>query len=163
MLKTQKIQSQDLQDIKSVQRKSVNQRHSGHYPIFAYNLGLKKLMIQNTQEENRNFIYELPEQETFVSFIEYKKFEDIGFYPSNLKIEMCSNFVFLSKQGSHTFVNVLLVDPYHTPVQFAILQSLWSFDSETGLDMHKDTIIKSLMYSIKKKADQPTFEIKLLT
>lgn len=29
--------------------------------------------------------------------------------------------------------------------------------------MHKDTIIKSLMYSTKKKADQPTFEIKLLT
>ena len=95
--------------------------------------------------------------------MEYSQFEDIGFYPSNLKVEMCSNFVFLTKHCNETFVNVLLVDPYQTPMQFAIFQSVWSFDGASGQDMHRDTIIKSLMYSTKKKADQNTFEIKLLT
>ena len=30
--------------------------------------------------------------------MEYNKFDDIGFYPQSLKVEMCSNFVFLTKK-----------------------------------------------------------------
>ena len=33
----------------TISRNSITQRHSGHFPVFAYNIGLKKMIIQTCQ------------------------------------------------------------------------------------------------------------------
>lgn len=80
------------------------------------------MCIQNTLGSCKAYIYELPKDESFMDFVEYRHFEDVGFYPMNLRIEMCSNFVFLTynQKLKKTFVNVMLVDPYYYEVQFAL-------------------------------------------
>jgi hypothetical protein len=125
MLKTQLKQKMDEKKSSSqecVLRTSITQRHSGHFPIFAYNIGLKKVVIQTCQGRQQQLIYELPSDETFVSFVEYKSLKDIGFYPGKLRIEMCSNFTFLThnKFTNKIVVNFMLVDPYYYEVQIAI-------------------------------------------
>jgi len=35
-------------------------------------------------------------EEKFISFVEFNLYEDIGFYPSDLAIECCSCFLFLT-------------------------------------------------------------------
>ena len=42
------------------------------------------------------FILELKEDEKFVCFIKFNAFQDIGFYPKDLKIECCSHIAFLT-------------------------------------------------------------------
>ena len=41
-------------------------------------------------------IYNLPENENFMDFIEYNKLKDLGFNEKGLKIEACSVFAFLT-------------------------------------------------------------------
>ena len=64
-----------------------------------YNLGSKKMLIQNTLGVGKSYVYELPSNEYFLDFVEYQAFQDIGFYPVNLRIEMCSNFAFLTQKN----------------------------------------------------------------
>ena len=68
------------------------------HPCIAYNLGDSKLILQNTLlvEEKRCYVLELPDEDRFVSFVKFHQFEDIGFYPSNLRIECCSHFLFMT-------------------------------------------------------------------
>ena len=75
MLKTQTHTGEE------VFRKSIKQRHKGHYPIFVYNLGLKKVVIQTCVGREKQLIYELPKNHIFVSFVDYHSFNDIGFNP----------------------------------------------------------------------------------
>ena len=53
-----------------------------------------------------------------MSFVDYHSFDDIGFYPNELRIEMSSNFVFLTfdKILNQTMVNVLIIDPFYKEV-----------------------------------------------
>jgi len=60
-------------------------------------VGQRKIIIKNTLIDGKAYIYEMPHGEKFISFGEFNTFEDIGFYPKKLRIEMCSNFVFLTK------------------------------------------------------------------
>jgi hypothetical protein len=78
-------------------KKFLNQRHYGNFPIFVYNCGLRKMIIQNNLgNEAHNYVLELPAEESFVDFVEWNKFEDFGFDPLNLKIEASSFIVFLT-------------------------------------------------------------------
>jgi len=61
-----------------------------------YNIGQRKIIIKNTLKGGKSHIYEMPKGEKFISFGEFNTFEDVGFYPSKLRIEMCSNFLFLT-------------------------------------------------------------------
>ena len=52
--------------------------------------------------------------------MEFNKYEDIGFYPQDLRIECCSCFLFLttkrhkcSDDTNTTVFNLLLADPFH--------------------------------------------------
>ena len=42
-------------------------------------------------------ILQLPPDENFINFIEFYKLEDLGINPSELKIETCSKFAFLTE------------------------------------------------------------------
>ena len=71
--------------------------HNGIFPVFMYNLGMKKLLIQDTLSCGKQYIYEIPKDETFVSHIQINKSEDISFFNNdNLKLEACSRFAFLT-------------------------------------------------------------------
>jgi len=39
---------------------------------------------------------DIEKDERFLGFVEFNSFEDIGFYPTNLKIECCTSFMFMT-------------------------------------------------------------------
>ena len=81
-----------------------------------------------------------------------------------LRIEMCSNFVFLTYNSrlKRTFVNVMLIDPYYYDVQFALFKSTKFFDDK-DYKKQNDVMVKNIMYCTKKKAKDTDFLVKLLT
>lgn len=74
MLKTMQQNSEVSKDLRSIFRKSITQKHQGHFPIFMYNLGMKKMLIQDTLGECKSYIYELPKDEQFMDFVDYNNF-----------------------------------------------------------------------------------------
>jgi hypothetical protein len=66
------------------------------YPVFCYNIGLYKIIVQNTLGDGIQYILELNQHEAFLSFVEFRTFADIGFDPSQISIEGNSHFVFLT-------------------------------------------------------------------
>ena len=48
---------------KTVIRKSISQRHQASFPVLAYNIGLRKLIIQNTLQQCLSVVYEIPKNE----------------------------------------------------------------------------------------------------
>ena len=72
---------------------------STNYPFIAQNLGEKKLEvinINNVSGETKSYIVNIPKKEKFVCFVDFNQFEDIGFYPKNLRIECCSFFLYMT-------------------------------------------------------------------
>lgn len=75
-------------------------------------------------------ILELSPNEKFVTFVQFNRYNDIGFYPDDLNIDCCSRFYFITtkryknpdERDSTTF-NLLLVDPFHSNIQVAIFRS----------------------------------------
>ena len=72
------------------------------------------------------FILELKEDEKFVCFIKFNAFQDIGFYPKDLKIECCSHIAFLtsgigknSGNMKQNRLNLILMDPFFSDTQVA--------------------------------------------
>lgn len=90
-----------------------------------YNIGLNKLVIQNTLPNGKQYIHNFPSHETFIDHVQFRKLSDIGFYPGNLSIEASSRFAFLTydKRKKEYIVNFLAVDPYYGETQFAIFKS----------------------------------------
>ena len=52
-----------------------------NFPIFAYNIGQRKIVIQNTLQGGKTYVYELPRCEKFMCFSKVNRNEDMGFYP----------------------------------------------------------------------------------
>lgn len=63
----------------------------------------------------QSFIYKFPRNETFISFSEYNQHEDIGFFPGDLRLEMCSHVAFLThdRLKNEAILNLLFIDPYY--------------------------------------------------
>ena len=91
-----------------------------------HNLGESKLIIDVilNPASKRKLVLDLDPEEKFVGFVEFKSYEDIGFYPKHLNIECCSKFLYMtagrvngiSKIGQITKnkINLLLIDPYQS-------------------------------------------------
>jgi hypothetical protein len=62
------------------------------FPIIAYNLGIHKIAIMNQQdhEDPKQYILEMEEEESFICFLNFNKYEDFGFYPDAMRIYGCS-------------------------------------------------------------------------
>ena len=54
------------------------------YPVFCYNIGMFKLVIQNTLGDGIMYIHELQNTEAFISFVDFVQFKDIGFQPLDI-------------------------------------------------------------------------------
>lgn len=111
---------------------------------------------------------ELDPQERFVTFVEFNKYQDIGFYPHNLSIECCSCFLFLTTKrhkgeddNNTTYFNLLLADPYHDDIQVAIFRSHSNVDDE--LFRHGDIIVKSAQTSTMGKRKDNRYKMYLWT
>ena len=98
-------------------------------------------------------------------FCKANKNTDIGFYPQNLRIEMCSRLVFLtnpSRDGDNFKLNVLLVDPYYATTQFALFKSSKSFiPDDSDKKLMQDTIVEAFVYTALE--DSGDLSVKVLT
>lgn len=90
MLKTRIPSSKGSHEI--VKSSKTIQWQKASYPIIAYNLGIHKLAIMNQQdhEDPKQYILEMEEDEEFICFLNFNKYEDIGFYPDMMRIYGCS-------------------------------------------------------------------------
>ena len=111
---------------------------------------------------------ELDPQEQFVTFVEFNKYQDIGFYPQDLRIECCSCFLFLTTKRAKrandvntTVFNLLLVDPFHDKIQVAIFQSLSNVNEE--ILEQEDSIIKCASTSTMGKRKDSSYKMYLWT
>lgn len=96
----------------------------GNHPYLSYNLGSSKIIIQNTLRvgAKKTFILEMQDGDEFISFVKFNKFEDIGLFAEDLRIECCSHIAFITQndeleerngpyQGNR--LNVILLDPFY--------------------------------------------------
>jgi hypothetical protein len=86
----------------------------------AYNLGDSKIMINDIQNpaDCETLILNLPADQRFEGFVEFKKFDDIGFFPGNLSIESCSHFLYITsdvkgKSKLNNRLNLLFIDKFN--------------------------------------------------
>ena len=115
--------------------------------MIMYNIGLKKLILQQQLSSGDSHILELNKGEHFVNFIDFNDYQDIGFTTCGLQIEACSRFAYLTfnTEKKHFVINVLLIDPYYGKLQISIFRSTGHIDA-MNLSQYKDTIIKTTMY-----------------
>ena len=93
---------------------------------------------------------ELPEDENFINFIEFNDLEDLGIEASDLKIETCSRFAFLTEDLHEKMrINVLLVDPYHEESEICLFRSNMVFDIE-GRNT-RDIMMKNIVINTGKQ------------
>lgn len=70
----------------------------------------------------KTFILEMQDGDEFISFVKFNKFEDIGLFAEDLRIECCSHIAFITQndeleekngpyQGNR--LNVILLDPFY--------------------------------------------------
>ena len=146
----------------TVYRQSISQRMVSVFPMFVYNIGQRKIIVQNTLTNGRSYVYEIPHGHKFLTFGEYNNFEDIGFYPGSMRLEMCSNFVFLTQERSTQLItlNLFLIDPYYEVPQMALIQSKRKFKFPYRTGKYDDVMIKTILYMSQKQAD---IEVKCLT
>lgn len=96
-------------------RKCISQRLYSMFPVMMYNIGQRKLIIKNSMSGGASYVYEVPRGEKFISFVEFNSKQDIGFYPNQLRLELCSHFAFLTheRKSNQAIVNLLFIDPYY--------------------------------------------------
>jgi hypothetical protein len=120
-----------------------------NFPVIAYNLGDQKIafhcLIGN--HVGKNYLINLEQDERFLGFIEFNSFEDIGFYPTNLAIECCTSFLYMttSKVKSRSAKNtnkiyLMMIDPYCKEIEAVRFTSSQYFDNQaTG---REDFVVK---------------------
>jgi hypothetical protein len=98
-----------------------------------------------------------------MSFIEFNKLEDIGFYGGGLGIELCSRVAFLTlnKKVDMYQMNLLLVDPYCNPIKIGYFKSTLFFDHDYYNKSLNDIIIKTIGYNTKKTKSDTDFKFKM--
>ena len=110
----------------------VNERRSNFqiqvetdYPYIAQNLGDQRILLINKEMKKKKKVHilELDPNEKFVTFVQFNRYNDIGFYPKGLNIDCCARFYFITTKRYKTpddidtsNFNLLLLDPYHPNV-----------------------------------------------
>lgn len=119
------ITSKDISE-----KQSLVQEIQTSFPVFVYNIGNKKLIIQNTLKQGTSYVYTLSAYEYFFGFVEYHRLSSLGFNSSNFNIEGSSQVVFLTRnmKTNHVNINLLLVDPYYDPCNIVLFKSLRFFE-----------------------------------
>lgn len=101
-------------------------------------------------EHKRKYLLKLKPGERFVAFLQFNRYEDIGFFPTGLRVECCSSFAFMTagagpNAGDVEFnrINLILMDPFYERTQVAHFRSSTYYDNEVFLA--GDTLVKSVV------------------
>ena len=90
-------------------------------------------------DSKRSYILELPEDEKFLSFVGFRCYEDICFYPGHMRLECCANILFATtkrdrkKNECHVAqnnLNLIVVDSFYEDLQCCLFKSSTYFDNE---------------------------------
>lgn len=102
--------------------------------------------------------------EKFVCFIEFNKYEEIGFNPEGLRIECCSHFAFLTRKddgvGGDKFsgnkMNLLQIDAFQPHLTACLFKSHTNYDNE--IFNMSDFIIKCVVqYCTGRQGQKKTY------
>lgn len=79
---------------------------------------------------------DIEKDERFLGFVEFGSFDDIGFFPTNLKIECCTSFMYMTttKQKSRSAKSsnrlyVMMIDPYYKTIEVVRFKSTLYFEN----------------------------------
>jgi hypothetical protein len=150
-----------------VTRKSSQyQQQVGDHPYLAYNVGQQKIFVQSTLKikAKETLILEIPPEERFLSFVQFNKFMDIGFYPDLLNVECCAHICYMtaginSMNNGSNRIYLLLIDPLYPEVHALLFKSLSVFDNEV-LDGN-DTILRTVAQCTASRVDDINYEVYL--
>ena len=154
-------------EYKVVTRKSSQyQQQVGDHPYLAYNVGQQKIFVQSTLKikAKETLILEIPPEERFLSFVQFNKFMDIGFYPDLLNVECCAHVCYMtaginSMNNGSNRIYLLLIDPLYPEVHALLFKSLSVFDNEV-LDGN-DTILRTVAQCTASRVDDINYEVYL--
>ena len=130
------------------------------FPIIAYNLGIHKIAIFNQQchEDPKQYILELEEEEAFICFLDFNKYEDFGFFPDAMRIYGCSQILYASKLGDKVHINLVLYDPFYAQPEIAILRSS-KFIPFKKFNCEQDLVYRASIVPTKKCEGDLDFKI----
>jgi predicted nucleotidyltransferase len=150
--------------VENVNRITRQQLVSAQFPIFAYNIGSHKLVLLNTLSKGSQYVFHIEKDQEFVCFVEKFDLKSLGFFQGSLRIETCSQIVYLTlnKDKQVYTVNIMLVDPYYFPVKLVLFKSSKHF----GMNLHNlkchDMIYKVIIFSTAKNEKDENYDVKLL-
>jgi hypothetical protein len=82
--------------------------------------------------------------------VEFNSFEDIGFYPTNLTIECCSSFMYMTttmeKSRSARASNklyLMMIDPYYKEIEVVRFKSALYFEHQ--IKSQEDFVVKQII------------------
>ena len=102
----------------------------------------------------------LDKNEKFLSFLTFKQYSDIGFYPRDIRVECSSHFAFLttgrdSSNLKFNRINLVIIDPFYEDLQIALFKSNTVFDSE--ILEQSDVVVGCVAQSTKGKRSDNSF------
>ena len=73
---------------------------------------MNKIVFQITISADNAMVYELPDYEKFVDFLQFNSLKDFNFNPGQTNIDACSTIMFLTQRKSQLVVNLMVIDAY---------------------------------------------------
>ena len=96
------------------------------------------------------YIHELPQNEQFISFVEFNNFKDIGFELKENENQIAGNshfaFVILDQLSCCFQIQLLFVDTNHKPPTFKLSKSTYKVAASCSI-VNQDVVIKTIMYT----------------
>ena len=115
-------------------------------------------MNQQDHEDPKQYILELDEDEAFICFLDFNKYEDFGFYPDAMRIYGCSQILFASKIGERVHISLILYDPFYEQPQIAVLRSS-NFIPFKKFNCEEDLVYRASIVPSKKAEGDENFRI----
>ena len=81
-------------------------------------MGIEKIALIHltNKQKTREYLYKLEKGHKFLCFSEFNNYKDAGFFSEGLLIEACVKFSFITECNDYIYLNILLIDPYHSPM-----------------------------------------------
>ena len=105
------------------------------YPMLAYNIGLNKMILQNSLGEGEQYVFTLPKNHHFLNFVKYNSFKDMDFNNAEIDTNCSCFFVFLTIDTTEDdkmkkepiSINIIFVDIFDVKPKFKHVQSKKKF------------------------------------
>ena len=116
------------------------------FPMMMYNIGMNKLLISKyiKRKEKYEVMFELPNSQQFIDFVEFMNCRDLGLNVKNTEIETWCRFAYLTinRKELKQYLNIMFIDPYQDKIQMCLFQSTSFFHADKDM---KDILIKTII------------------